>query len=604
MSDFSISPRSSPQSSPRSSPPEATEELHRLIRVARGEEPADLLIKGGRLVNVATGEVYPANVAICGGLVAGIGMHYTNGQHELDATGRFVIPGLIDAHMHLESSLLTPAEFTRAVLPHGTTSVVIDPHELANVLGLKGVRYVLEASRELPLNLFVMASSCVPATSMETSGASLGSHEIAEILTWERVLGVAEMMNVPAVLNGHPDTLRLLVAAREWRLPVDGHAPGLTGPDVVAYAAAGVRTDHECTTAEEALEKLRLGMYLMIREGSAARNLEALLPVVNTGNHRRCLLVTDDTHPHELLTRGHLDHALRKSVSLGMDPVRALQMATLNPAEAMGLHRLGAVLPGWHADINVVDDLSGFAMHAVVKSGKLAFHKGRILVPVPQHADPQVRGRVKVGTITPECFCITIPGRRAHVIGITENQLGTRDLVMDVTVKDGEVVADPLQDILKVAVVERHHASGNIGLGLVHGMGLMRGAMASTVSHDSHNLIVVGQNDDDMAAAVHALEKTGGGFVVVVDGQVVESLPLPVAGLMSDEPAEVVAERGKRLRDAAGQLGVRLEAPFVTMSFLALPVIPELRITDKGLVDVRRFRLIELGADATDPAPA
>jgi len=573
-----------------------THNLSHTIRVARGLAPADLLVRGGTVVNVASGEVYPANVALAGGTVAGIGPDYTEGREVIDAAGRFVLPGLIDAHMHLESSLLTPAEFARAVVPHGTTSIVIDPHEIANVLGLAGIRYILQASREIPLNLFVMASSCVPATDMETAGAAFGEAEIRELLGWDRVIGLAEMMNVPAVLGGAEGALGMLAAARERGLPVDGHAPGLSGRDVVAYAAAGIRSDHECTTAAEGLEKLRLGMYLMIREGSAARNMEALLPVVTEGNHRRCLLVSDDTHPHDLVSRGHMDHALRKAVSLGLDPVRAVQMVTINAAEAFGRKDLGAVLPGYRADLVVVDDLAGFRVDTVVKDGRPVVQGGRLAVPVRGRPDPSVYKSIRTGAVTEASFRLPLAGGRARVIGLTADQLITEHRVAAVRTEDGCVVSDTEADILKLAVIERHNATGNIGLGLVQGLGLKRGAMASSVAHDSHNLIVVGVNDRDMAAAVRALTEMGGGFVIVVDGEVRASLALPVAGLMSEAPLEEVAAAGGRLRAVARELGVAPEAPFVTLSFLALPVIPELKLTDRGLVDVSRFTLVDLAA--------
>jgi len=573
-----------------------TDSLGQVIRVARGDAPADLLITGGQLVNVASGEVYGANVAIVGDTIAAIGPDYRDGLNVIDAAGRFVLPGLIDAHMHLESSLLTPSEFARTVLPHGTTAIVIDPHEIANVLGLSGIRYILESSRDIPLSLFVMASSCVPATDMETAGATLGEKEIRELLGWERVIGLAEMMNVPAVLGGAPLAMGMLAAARERGMPVDGHALGLSGPDVVAYAAAGIRSDHECTTAAEGLEKLRLGMYLMIREGSAAKNMEALLPVVTDGNYRRCLLVSDDTHPHDLVENGHIDHALRKAVRLGADPVRAVQMVTINAAEAFGRKDLGAVLPGYKADVVLVDDLKDFAVDTVVRHGRPVVLGGRLCVDIPRRQDPSVYKSICTGPVSAASFRMPLEGRRARVIGLTEDQLVTRSLVETVKVQGGCAVSDPKRDILKLAVVERHHASGNVGLGLVKGFGLKRGAMGSSVAHDSHNLVVVGTNDDDMAACVAALTEMGGGFAVVVDGRVEARLALPVAGLMSEEPAEEVAARDRELREVAARLGVVPKAPFITLSFLALPVIPELKLTDRGLVDVTRFRLTDLAA--------
>lgn len=568
----------------------------RIIQVARQQLPADLLIAGAQLVNVVSGEIYPANVAMVGDTIAAIGPEYNDATETIDASGKFILPGLIDAHMHIESSMLTPAEFARAVVRRGTTSIVIDPHEIANVLGMEGIKYILSASQGLPMNLFVMASSCVPATNMETAGAAFGAGEINELLGWDRVIGLAEMMNVPAILSQTDDALNMLAAARTRGLPVDGHAPGMSGPDLVAYAAAGVRSDHECTTPEEALEKLRLGMYLMIREGSAARNMEDLLPVVNDGNHRRCLLVSDDTHPQELLTRGHMDHSLRRAVSLGMDPMRAIQMVTINSAQAMGLRERGAVLPGYRAELVCVDDLTEFHPALVVHGGRLVAKDGNMCVDITPTRDPSVYRAIHTGPIDEASFAIPFAGEKAHVIGLTGSQLITRDLVESVTIVDGHAVSDTDTDILKLAVVERHKATGNVGLGLVKGLGLTRGAMASSVAHDSHNLIVVGTNDRDMVACVDALRESGGGFVIVEDGQVLDHLPLPVAGLMSEAPIEEVAAAGQRLREAAKRLGVPLPAPFITLSFLALPVIPELKLTDKGLVDVVRFELRDLVA--------
>ncbi len=568
--------------------------LARRIRVARGEAPADLLITGGKLVNVASGEIYPANVAICGGFVAGIGPDYTDGNEVIDASGRYILPGLIDAHMHLESAMLTPPEFARAVVPHGTTTIIIDPHEIANVLGLPGIRYILEASKNLPLDLLVTASSCVPATHMETAGATLGPNEIDELLGWDRVVGLAEMMNVPAVLAGAPQALDMIESAHRRGLPIDGHAPGLSGMDAAAYVAAGVRTDHECTTQEEAKEKLRLGMILMIREGSAARNMEDLLPVVTDHNWRRCLLVSDDTHPHDLVARGHMNHSLKKAVSLGMDPVRAVQMVTLNSAEAFGLKNTGAVLPGYRADICLVDDLENFAVKTVIKDGKQVVQDGRLIANPPRLDDPSVYKSIRTGPITAASFAIPLATKKARVIGITPDQLTTLALEEVVKTENGHAVADVKNDILKLAVVERHHATGNVGLGLVKGFGLKKGAFASSVAHDSHNLIVLGVNDADMVAAVDALRDMGGGFVIVVDGKIEGALPLPVAGLMSDAPLEKVAKIGGKLREIARALGVPHPAPFVTLSFLALPVIPELKLTDQGLVDVGNFRLTDL----------
>ncbi len=576
---------------------ETVDELRRLIRVARGEEPPDLLLRGGWVLNVFTGEILPADVALCGGRIAGIGEDYHAGREVLDLAGACLLPGFIDAHVHIESSLLSPPEYARVVLPRGTTTVVCDPHEMANVLGLDGVRYILQSSASIPLNVFVTASSCVPATGMETAGARFDAEEISSILSWDRVVGLAEMMNVPGVLSGSPPEMEKLLAARRKGRPVDGHAPLLRGLDLNAYVAAGIRTDHESTLPEEALEKLRAGMILMIREGSAARNLETLLPVVTPKNARRCLLVSDDTHPRDLLLEGHMDYRLRKAVSLGIDPVTAVRMVTLNPAEALGLDRLGAIAPGYRADVVAVDDLREFGVRVVVKDGRVAVRDGRLEVAIPRVGDlERVRKTMQVRPFGVETFRIPLQGNRVRVIGLTPDQLTTEQLVEEVRTVDGAVEADPSRDLLKLAVIERHRGTGNVGLGLVRGFGLRRGAMASSVAHDSHNLIVVGANDRDMWIAVRHLIEINGGHTVVADGEILETLPLPIAGLLSDRPVEEVVETEERLLEAVRQLGVTIASPFITLSFLALPVIPELKLTDQGLVDVRRGERVGLEA--------
>jgi adenine deaminase len=575
-------------------PSETVADLQRLIRVARGEEPADLLLTGARLVNVLTGEIYPADVAISGGWIAGVGDSYRSSRETLRLDGLYLLPGLIDAHVHVESSMLSPPEFARAVLPHGTTTIICDPHEMANVLGFDGVRYILQSSEKIPLNVFVTASSCVPATQMETSGASFSGKEIETLLRWNRVIGLAEMMNVPGILAGLPEEMEKLRVARGMDRPIDGHAPLLSGKDLNAYIAAGVRTDHETGRIEEALEKLRLGMILMIREGSAARNLADLLPVVTPENSRRCLLVSDDTHPRDLYVDGHLDHSLRKAVGLGLDPMTAIRMVTLNPAEAFRLRGLGAVAPGYRADVTVMRDLRGFQVERVIKDGRVAASGGRLTVEIPHETDDSVRNTMRVKPFRPEDLRLHIGGNRARVIGLTPDQLYTRHLIEEVIVEDGYVRPDLPRDILKLAVIERHKATGNIGLGLVQGFGLREGAVASSVAHDSHNIIVVGTNDRDMWEAAQQLITIGGGHVVISNGAVRGLLPLPIAGLLSDRPVEEVISGEEEILTTIRKLGVVLSSPFLTLSFLALPVIPELKLTDKGLVDVSRFMPVSI----------
>ena len=585
--------------------------LNEVIRCARGEEKAGLLLKNGRVVNVFTGEVLQADVAVAGGLIVGVGEDYE--AHEtIDLGGRIVCPGFIDGHLHIESTMLTPYQFARAVVPRGTTAVVCDPHEIANVLGLDGIRYMLDASEELPLTVFAMASSCVPATHLETAGASLSADDLATLFDHPRVLGLAEMMNFPGVLFGVPDVLAKLEMAHARGVPIDGHSPGLTGHDLQAYVAAGIRSDHECTQLEEAREKLRAGMYLLIREGTTEHNLAELLPVVTPENARRCILVSDDRHPADLMDKGHMDYSIRLAVRQGLNPVTAIQMVTLNAAERFRLWDRGAVAPGYRADLAILDNLENLNVEMVFSGGQLVAENGEMLPVRPPEAvaAPPLRlcpwsfgpGQASV-KVDWEGLSLAIPieGDRVRVIGVVEGQIVTEPLELPMKRESGLAVADVERDILKLAVIERHHATGNVGLGFVKGMGLRRGALASTVAHDSHNLIVVGTNDADMTAAARAVAKMGGGLATVSDGQVVGQLPLPVAGLMSEEPLETVRHAMDGLLAAAHDLGSPLHNPFMTLSFLALPVIPTLKLTDKGLVDVNKFDFVPLFVDAAPP---
>jgi adenine deaminase len=531
---------------------------------------------------------------MAGGHIAGVGPGY-QGIEAFDATGLILLPGFIDGHMHIESTKLMVDEFARAVLPWGTTTVVIDPHEMANVFGLDGVRTILAAARDVPLDLFVMVSSCVPASPFESNGATVEAADIARFLAEEpNALGVAEMMNVPGVVAGDADSLSKLAAARQaGDRHIDGHAPGLTGRDLNAYLAAGVASDHECTTYEEALEKRRLGMWIMIREGSAARNLEALLPLVLRHGPENCLLCTDDREPDQLLRDGHVNDVMRKAVALGCPPAQAVAMGTLHAARYHRLHRHGAVAPGFVADVVAVEDLERFRPVRVWKGGQLVAADGRAMAIPPATAPLWMRDSVRVRTLSAGDFGVRAGGP-VRVIGVDPGQIVTRSLVAEPRLRNGQAVADPDRDLAKIAVVERHRGTGRIGIGFVSGLGLRRGALASTHAHDAHNVVVVGVDDADMAAAVNRLTHLGGGQVAVADGQPLAELPCPIGGLLSDRPAEEVAAGAEALNEAAAALGATLPAPFMAMSFLALSVIPELKLTDRGLVDTVRFRLVPL----------
>lgn len=561
-----------------------------LISVARGDAPADLLFRGGRVVNVFTGEIEEVDVAVSGRFVAGLGPGY-DAASVIDLEGSFLLPGLIDAHVHVESSMATPREFARAVVPHGTTTVVSDPHEIANVHGMEGIRYMLAASEGLPLTVFVMASSCVPATPMGTAGAELDAEALTGLLSHPRVLGLAEVMNFPGVIFEDPGVMAKLDAF-VGRL-VDGHAPGLRGQALNAYIAGGPSSDHESTSTEEAREKLRRGMTVFFREATNARNLLDVLPALTPENRRRVALCTDDRQPPDLLDVGGIDAMVRTLIQEGIPPIEAIRLATLNPAEHFRLTDRGAIAPGRRADLLIVNDLDALAISEVYSGGVLAARAG---TPLPWKLPSPTPPPSPSMRIDPGALDLRIPGRdgRARVIRVIPNQIitGTEEVIPSLF--DGRVVSDPSRDLLKIAVIERHSGSGRVGLGLVTGMGLKKGAIAGTVAHDHHNLLAIGVDDDSMLAAVTAVSEMGGGLAVALDGELLGALPLPVGGLMSEEPIEVIREGLNKVLEAVRALGSPLHDPFMAMSFLALEVIPSLKITDQGLVDVDRFQRVGL----------
>ncbi len=567
-------------------------QLPRQIAIARGEEPVDLLLEHGKLVNVFSGEVHEASVAIHQDRVIGFGQYEARRTDDLG--GRYICPGLIDGHLHLESSMLSIPEFAGNVVPLGTTSVVADPHEIANVLGLAGIRFVLDSSQGLPLRVFVMLPSCVPATPFETSGAKLSAPDLEELKDHDRVLGLGEVMNFPGVLFQDPDVLAKIEAFRNR--VIDGHAPGLSGKDVAAYVSAGIGSDHECTVLQEAREKLRNGMRIMIRQGSAAQNLDELLPLANEFNSRNCFFVTDDMDPRDIAERGHISGLVRMAIKKGMAPIRALQMATINTATYFRLRGLGAVLPGYFADLLILDDLEQFKICRVYQNGRLVAEQGKLLVPSASCASLAVPGSINVNWDKVRDFTVPAEADSVNVIQVVPGQIVTKRAVEKVAPHDGHVVADPDRDLLKIAVIERHHGTGSHSVGLIRGFGLKRGAMACTVAHDSHNIIVVGASDEDMMVAAREIAALGGGMLVVEDGRVIAKLPLPIAGLMSDRPAAEVRSGLDAVTKAAQGLGCPLEAPFATLSFMALTPIPELKITDQGLFDSVNFKFVSLFA--------
>ena len=565
--------------------------LKEKIRVASGERIADLLIKNGRVVDVFSGQIEKKDVAIFGGGIIGFGDY--RAKEIIDVKGDFLCPGLIDGHVHIESSMVTLPEFARAVLPNGTTSVVIDPHEIANVLGREGIRFMAGSAKGVPLNVFIMVPSCVPATHMETSGATLKATDLKPLFKEPSAIGLAEMMNFPGVIFRDPEVLKKIEMAKGKR--IDGHAPMLSGKGLYAYLTAGIRSDHECTTPKEAKEKLKNGMWIMIREGTTARNLRSLIPLVHPKNSRRFFFVTDDRHPKELLEEGHIDSMVRQAVRWGLDPIIAIQMATLNAAEYFRLDDLGAIAPGYRADIVTFDHLGRFQIKKVFKDGKLVAENNKMLFPpIQKRKSPKLKGSVRVKSLKKDAFLLRSDQPLAKIIQLIPDQIVTKKVMKKILLKEGVAHPNIEEDILKIVVVERHKATGNIGIGFVQGFGLKKGAIGSSVAHDSHNIVLVGTNDMDILKAVEVIQAMKGGLVAISDGRVLASLPLPIAGLMSEASVAQVNHQLEALHRAAKNLGCKIPDPFMTLSFLSLPVIPELKITDKGLVDVNQFTFVPL----------
>ncbi len=572
-------------------------QLKKLVDTAAGRIPADTVIKNCRVVDVFNSAVVEGDIAICGGQIAGVGRY--DGLQTVDANGLYAAPGFIDSHIHIESSYVSPEELGRLIVPHGTTTIMADPHEIANVCGLSGLQYMAEASKKTALDIKMMMPSCVPATPFEHSGAQIEAEDMDEWLSGGSIFGLGEFMNFPGVIGADSRVLAKLAAAKRYGRIIDGHCPGIAGNELNAYASAGIRTDHECSTAEEMLDRIYRGMYVLMRQGSACHNLPDLIKGLTPANSRRCLLCSDDCQPKTILSDGHLDHHLRILTGAGIDPITAIQMATLNASECYGLADRGAIAPGLRADIVLLGDLERFRVDKVFIAGTEAAAGGRYLLPVERHDISLTKGRFYVKDFSKEKLRLIIRSNKAHVIAMRPGGVVTGKEIAEVKTDDnGEFIYEPDKDVVKIAVVERHQNTGNVSVALLKGYGIKRGAVALSIAHDSHNIITVGVNDDDMAFAVRELIKQGGGLMLALNGQIVESMPMPIAGLMSDQSGEWVKEKLESIHDAAiHTLGISGHVePVMTLSFMALPVIPELKLTDMGLFDVAKFGFIPIEA--------
>lgn len=568
--------------------------MEELITAAHGEQPADLLITDARIINVFSGEITEGNIAVKDGHIAGIGDY--EAVDTVSAKHSYAAPGFIDPHVHIESAMTGVSRFAEAVVARGTTTVVADPHEIANVTGTDGIAWMLAAAENQLINVYFTLPSCVPATDMETPGAELDAETLKPLLSHDRILALGEMMNFPGVINRHPEVLKKIRAAADHRKLIEGHCPGLSGKDLAAYIAAGILSDHECVSRQEAMEKLRSGMHIMIREGTGARNLDDLLPIIDAATSARLMWCTDDRHAEDIITEGHIDTMIGRAVNGGLDPVTAIRMGTINPASYFGLHRLGAIAPGRRADLVFLPDLERFEVKTVYCAGRLAAENGEALAGARKNDPETFPTSMNVGKESLE-FGIHARGSSVRTIGVNPGSIVTRHFVMPARIRHGKAVSDIERDMIKLAVVERHRGTGNIGLGFVCGLGLCSGAIAGSVAHDSHNIIAAGVGDEDLRVAVEAVIDMGGGLAAVKDACVSASLALPIAGLMSDLSLKKIAESTVELNRAAADLGTRLQDPFMQLSFLALPVIPELKLTDRGLFDVSRFSHVPLFAD-------
>lgn len=563
------------------------------VKYARGLEPSELVLKNVWLVNVFTGEIYKSDVAINDGIIVGVGDY--EGLSEKDMTGKYLIPGLIDGHIIVESSMLSLHQFNKAVLPLGTTTIVADVHEIANILGAEGVNYMIEAAQHIPLDVFLTAASSVPASPYEMAGASFDLDDIERLLKNDKVVGLGEIMDYPGILAGKKELWDKINLSKSYHKVIDGHAPGLKGKDLAAYIMAGIRSDHECTTVEEAAERIRLGQYVMIREGAASKNLDRLYPLITPGKSRRIILIGGDRHPEELTEKGHMDYAIRRLIKKGVNPVTAVQMATLNTAEYFHMRDRGAIAPGYLADLVLLDDLKEFRIAQVYKKGQLVASGGEVHMTGSEIPIKKVRKTFAMPKLSPDNLVIPYQGPKARVIGIVPNQVLTQTLLFDIESTDGKIGGDIDQDVIKIAVAERHKNTGKVGVGLVHGFGLREGAIATSIANDAHNLTVIGANDPDICLAANTIRKMQGGICIVKDGEVLISLSLPIAGIMSSDDLTSVNRTLKDMKKKAMSMGVRSDVdPFMTLAFMTLSVVPELKITPLGLYQVDKQKLVEV----------